>query len=68
MIIAIQFTSSHPPHHPSTSHSNCLITLSSRDHPVVKTFSNLLNSTHHPFAGARCSASPGGSADSAKEI
>ncbi|KAG7119478.1 Inositol-3-phosphate synthase like protein [Verticillium longisporum] len=41
-----------PHHHPLTSHSNCLITLSSRDHPVVKTFSNLLNSTHHPFAGA----------------
>ncbi|KAL2166602.1 hypothetical protein VTG60DRAFT_2471 [Thermothelomyces hinnuleus] len=31
---------------------------------VVKTFSNLLNSVHHPFAGARCSASSGGAADS----
>ncbi|KAL2263470.1 hypothetical protein VTK26DRAFT_6677 [Humicola hyalothermophila] len=30
--------------------------------PIVKTFSNLLNSVHHPFAGARCSASPGSSA------
>ncbi|RSL46426.1 hypothetical protein CEP51_015934, partial [Fusarium floridanum] len=34
---------------------------------VVKTFSNLLNSTHHPFAGARCSADSGGSADSTFE-
>ncbi|KAL5584998.1 hypothetical protein FOVSG1_014387 [Fusarium oxysporum f. sp. vasinfectum] len=33
----------------------------------VKTFSNLLNSTHHPFAGARCSADSGGSADSTFE-
>ncbi|KAF7946846.1 uncharacterized protein EAE97_004095 [Botrytis byssoidea] len=33
------------------------------DHPVVKTFSNLLNSSHHPFAGARCS-SPAGASDS----
>ncbi|KAK4669300.1 uncharacterized protein QC763_0031090 [Podospora pseudopauciseta] len=34
-----------------------------RDHDTVKTFSNLLNSVHHPYAGARCSASPGSSAD-----
>ncbi|KAG6026600.1 hypothetical protein E4U41_001229 [Claviceps citrina] len=34
------------------------------DHTVVKTFSNLLNSTHHPFAGARCSAASGGASDS----
>ncbi|KAL2115811.1 hypothetical protein VTJ04DRAFT_10066 [Mycothermus thermophilus] len=38
--------------------------LESRSIPTVKTFSNLLNSVHHPFAGARCSASPGGAADS----
>ncbi|KAL2020910.1 hypothetical protein VTK56DRAFT_7797 [Thermocarpiscus australiensis] len=31
---------------------------------TVKTFSNLLNSVHHPYAGARCSASPGSAADS----
>ncbi|KAL2148744.1 hypothetical protein VTH82DRAFT_1891 [Thermothelomyces myriococcoides] len=31
---------------------------------IVKTFSNLLNSVHHPFAGARCSAASGGAADS----
>ncbi|KAL2159680.1 hypothetical protein VTH06DRAFT_2249 [Thermothelomyces fergusii] len=31
---------------------------------TVKTFSNLLNSVHHPFAGARCSASSGAAADS----
>ncbi|KAL3960659.1 hypothetical protein ACCO45_005776 [Purpureocillium lilacinum] len=31
---------------------------------VVKTFSNLLNSVHHPFAGARCSADSGGASDS----
>ncbi|PMD44955.1 hypothetical protein L207DRAFT_243695 [Hyaloscypha variabilis F] len=30
-------------------------------HPVVKTFSNLLNSSHHPFAGARCSSAAGAS-------
>ncbi|KAH0498303.1 hypothetical protein TgHK011_005559 [Trichoderma gracile] len=34
-----------------------------RSQTVDKTFSNLLNSIHHPFAGARCSAS-GGLADS----
>ncbi|KAI3542394.1 hypothetical protein CTAM01_03705, partial [Colletotrichum tamarilloi] len=36
--------------------------------PVVKTFSNLLNSVHHPYAGARCSAAPGASADSAFDL
>ncbi|KAG5979098.1 hypothetical protein E4U55_005562 [Claviceps digitariae] len=33
------------------------------DHTIAKTFSNLLNSIHHPFAGAHCSAS-GGASDS----
>ncbi|KAA8564861.1 hypothetical protein EYC84_010632 [Monilinia fructicola] len=40
-----------------------LIALTSVITPVVKTFSNLLNSSHHPFAGARCS-SPAGASDS----
>ncbi|KAJ4155663.1 hypothetical protein LMH87_000899 [Akanthomyces muscarius] len=31
---------------------------------LAKTFSNLLNSVHHPFAGARCSADTGGASDS----
>ncbi|KAF6825600.1 hypothetical protein CPLU01_10178 [Colletotrichum plurivorum] len=52
----------------SSSSTTCLIALTSRDHPVVKTFSNLLNSVHHPYAGARCSAAPGGSADSAFDL
>ncbi|KAI1745093.1 hypothetical protein F4680DRAFT_174935 [Xylaria scruposa] len=31
---------------------------------TVKTFSNLLNSVHHPYAGARCSSRGGSAADS----
>ncbi|KAM3078311.1 hypothetical protein ACMFMG_006198 [Clarireedia jacksonii] len=37
------------------------IALSSVITKVVKTFSNLLNSSHHPFAGARCSSAAGAS-------
>ncbi|UKZ92098.1 uncharacterized protein TrAFT101_007067 [Trichoderma asperellum] len=62
---AVFFTacSARPRPKPSERFNLLVEELEPRSRPVVKTFSNLLNSIHHPFAGARCSAS-GGLADS----